>query len=430
MNKILLISQREYISRVTKKTFLLTTVLLPLFIFVCYAAIIYFSVSQDKAVTIAIADGSDLFGGSIDGKDDIAYRFVPGETEASLKQKTGSKEIDGYVWLPQAKDPGAMPAADIQLVSGKSLGLLVREKIQKQLGEAMERRKLLKAMNITKAELDSMQQGAKLRFTSLEGKEESEAKVGAGYAVGYASGMLIYIVLFVYGTMVMRGVMEEKTSRIAEVIISSVKPFQLMAGKILGIGAVGLTQFLIWIGLTVVTKVLLPMVFPFLSAGHPNMAEGAKDVFGMVRDIDFGIIGACFVFYFLGGYFLYSALFAAVGSAVNEDPQDAQGMMLPITMPVIISIVIMTKAVNDPTGSLAVFGSLFPLTSPIVMMARVPFGVPVAVPYWQLAVSMALLIGGFLGTTWFSARIYRVGILMYGKKAGWKELLKWSVSKQ
>jgi len=235
----------------------------------------------------------------------------------------------------------------------------------------------------------------------------------------------------------MRGVMEEKVSRIAEVIVSSVKPFQLMLGKILGIGAVGLVQFIIWIVLMVSLNFLLPLIYPPLAEAMHNSnaqnqamqsAETIKNS-GLINNsigINFPLIIGCFIFYFLGGYLLYSSLFACVGSAVNEDPADAQSLMLPITMPIIFGIVIMTKAVNDPASGLAVFGSLFPLFSPIVMMARIAHGVGNVVPVWQLLTSMALLILGFVCTTWFAAKVYRTGILMYGKKPTWKEMWKWA----
>jgi ABC-2 type transport system permease protein len=268
--------------------------------------------------------------------------------------------------------------------------------------------------------------------------------VGASLIVGYISGFLIYIILFIYGTMVMRGVMEEKVSRIAEVIVSSVKPFQLMMGKIFGIGAVGLIQFLIWIVLVFGLQFAVAMLFPDIMhqmQGQPvqpagmqaaqayQAAQDSPGIMSGLSQINFPMIIGCFIFYFLGGYLLYSALFAAVGSAVNEDPQDAQSLMLPITMPIIFAIVIMTKAVQDPSSGIAVFGSLFPLTSPIVMMARIAHGVPDPVPYWQLITSMLLLIGGFLATTWLAAKIYRTGILMYGKKITWKEMWKWVMRK-
>jgi ABC-2 type transport system permease protein len=244
--------------------------------------------------------------------------------------------------------------------------------------------------------------------------------------------------------MVMRGVMEEKVSRIAEVIISSVKPFQLMMGKIFGIGAVGLIQFLIWLVLVFGIQFAIALMFPSLvqsmqgqpiqpagmQAAHAVQESGAMSgAMKGLSTINFPLIIGCFIFYFIGGYLLYSSLFAAVGSAVNEDPQDAQSLLLPITMPIIFAIVIMMKAVNDPNSGIAIFGSLFPLTSPIVMMARVAYGVPDGVTLFQLILSMILLVLGFLGTTWIAAKIYRTGILLYGKKITWKVMWTWAWKK-
>jgi ABC-2 type transport system permease protein len=205
-----------------------------------------------------------------------------------------------------------------------------------------------------------------------------------------------------------------------------------MMGKIIGIGAVGLVQFIIWIILVVGTRILLFMMFPSIAhqlQGSASSGPDSGDILNGFQQINFLLIIGCFIFYFLGGYLLYSALFAAVGSAVNEDPQDAQSLMLPITMPIIFSIVIMTKAVNEPSSGLAVFGSLFPLSSPIVMLARIAHGVPDPVPYWQLVASMLFLVLGFLATTWVAAKIYRTGILLYGKKVTWKEMWKWAFRK-
>ncbi|MFP5039400.1 ABC transporter permease [Parasediminibacterium sp. JCM 36343] len=437
MNKIFIIARREFLSRVQKKTFLLTTILLPVIIFGFYGMIIYFSVKSADSYKIAVADNANVFGGKIENGDDIFFRFVEKETVASLKEKVAKKELDGYVWV--ASNFEAAKGDTLSFISGKTVGLMTRDQIQKKLGNALEEHRLLSTLQISKSHLDSLQKGSEIKFATLEGKEENDAKIQVSYIIGYISGFMIYIILFIYGTMVMRGVMEEKTNRIAEVIISSVKPFQLMMGKITGIGAVGLLQFLIWIGLTIFLRGVLPIFIPGMSDTVHAMPGGngvqaiqqAKDsgaLAGLLHGLDninLGLLAGCFIFYFLGGYLLYSALFAAVGSTVNEDPQDAQSLSLPITMPIIFAIVIMTRAVNDPTGSLAVFGSLFPLTSPIVMMARIPFGVPNTVPYWQLILSMLLLIGGFMFTTWLSGKIYRTGILMYGKKPTWKEMWKW-----
>lgn len=231
--------------------------------------------------------------------------------------------------------------------------------------------------------------------------------------------------------MVMRGVMEEKTNRISEVVISSVKPFQLMMGKIIGIGAVGITQFVIWIILIGLLQFTIPLFIPDFAGQLPQ--AGAENVpmaseAGMIskisegfQSIPMGLVLFSFLFYFLGGYFMYASLFAAIGS-VSEDQQEAQQLVFPVMMPIILGFVILTKAVQDPNSGLALFGSLFPLTSPIVMLGRIPFGVP----YSQLILSMALLVLFFLFCTWLAGRIYRTGILMYGKKGSWKEMMKWA----
>lgn len=432
MNKILLIAKREFLSRVQKKTFLLTTILLPLIIFGFYALIIYFSVKPGDKTNIAVVDNAHLFNGKIDGDNDIQFRFLQNENVASLTEKVKKEEYSGYIFIPNNTTSSYKDS--IQVVTEKSAGLITRENIKDLINKRLEENRLL-SLNITKAELDSAQQSISINFPTLQSTGASdEGKETVGYIVGYVSGFLIYIILFIYGTMVMRGVMEEKVSRIAEVIVSSVKPFQLMMGKITGIGAVGLVQFIIWIILMIITRLLVVMFFPSLfgtgeSLDQLKTAADSSGVMQSIAMIDWPMIIICFLFYFLGGYLLYSALFAAVGSAVNEDPQDAQSLMLPITMPIIFAIVIMTKAVNDPSSGLAVFGSIFPLTSPIVMIARVAHGVPDVVPYWQLLLSVALLILGFLGTTWLAAKIYRTGILMYGKKPTWKELMKWAYKK-
>ena len=444
MNKILIIAQREFLSRVQKKTFLLTTIGLPILIFVFYAMIIYFSIKTTDNFQIAVLDQPNLFNGKLADEDaDIVFSFAQNETASSLKQKVDSGKLDAYVIIPRTFDLATIKDS-LQIVSKKSIGIMTRQKIQNTISSAIEEKKLLTGLSISKNQLDSLQQSNEIKFASTEGKNDSDIKAGISYGVGFGSGFLIYIVLFIYGTMVMRGVMEEKTNRIAEVIISSVKPFQLMMGKITGIGLVGLVQFLIWIVLVIGLQLLLPIIFPDVlhqmqaqpmqpgMMGAANVAHESNAMSGIMSGIElinWPLILGCFVFYFLGGYFLYSALFAAVGSAVNEDAQDAQSLMLPITMPIIFAMVIMTKAVNDPNSSLAVFGSLFPLTSPIVMMARVAHGVPEGVTVVQLLLSMLFLVIGFIATTWLAAKIYRTGILMYGKKPTLKTLWQWAIRK-
>ncbi len=440
MNKTWIIAQREFFTRVKKKTFLLTTILLPVFIFGFYALIIYFSVKATDGYKVAIVDNANIFGGTLPSQNsEVVFQFVKEDT-TSLNRKTEAKQIDGYLIIPS--DYNLLGNHSLEFRSNKTVGLMTRENIQRKINKVLEEKRFL-LQNIPKEKLDSLRSETDINYRGLDGNAETQSKAGLSYAVGFISGFLIYIVLFIYGTMVMRGVMEEKVSRIAEVIVSSAKPFQLMMGKITGIGAVGLLQFIIWVLLVVGLQVLLPLIFPGMAEQmqsqpmQPGMQgvqmannnQAMAEIMKNISQINWPLILGSFIFYFLGGYLLYSSLFAAVGSAVNEDPQDAQSLVLPITMPIVFGIVIMMKAVNDPNSSLAVFGSLFPLTSPIVMMARIAHGIPEGVPVWQLLTSGALLIVGFIGTTWVAAKIYRTGILLYGKKVTWKEMWKWAFRK-
>lgn len=440
MNKTWIIAQREFFTRVKKKTFLLTTILLPVFIFGFYALMIYFSVKATDGYKVAIVDNANIFGGTLPSQNgEVVFQFVKEDT-TSLNRKTEARQIDGYLIIPS--DYNLLGNHSLEFRSNKTVGLMTRENIQRKINKVLEEKRFL-LQNIPKDKLDSLRSETDINYRGLDGNAETQSKAGLSYAVGFISGFLIYIVLFIYGTMVMRGVMEEKVSRIAEVIVSSVKPFQLMMGKITGIGAVGLLQFIIWVLLVAGLQVLLPLIFPGMAEQmqtqplQPGMQgvqmannnHAMAEVMKNISQINWPLILGSFIFYFLGGYLLYSSLFAAVGSAVNEDPQDAQSLILPITMPIVFGIVIMMKAVNDPNSSLAVFGSLFPLTSPIVMMARIAHGIPEGVPVWQLLTSGILLIVGFIGTTWVAAKIYRTGILLYGKKITWKEMWKWAFRK-
>jgi ABC-2 type transport system permease protein len=277
---------------------------------------------------------------------------------------------------------------------------------------------------------------AKLTENGVEERSSVELNTG----LGFAGGMLIYVFIFLFGAQVMRGVMEEKINRVVEVIISSVRPFQLMMGKIIGVALVGLTQFLLWIILIlVISSIGMKMLSgdkyntakinaveqTFKSnapdAGQEKIAKVDKaELSAMLSTINIPVMVGMFVFYFLGGYLLYGALFAAIGGAVDSET-DTQQFMLPISLPLILGIIISQQVVINPTGPIAFWFSIFPLTSPIVMMARIPFGVP----YTDLILSILCLIGGFIFTTWFAAKIYRTGILMYGKKITYKEIAKW-----
>jgi len=266
--------------------------------------------------------------------------------------------------------------------------------------------------------------------TILEkGSLPDKENLGISYIVGYISSFLIYITILIYGTMVMHGVSEEKTNRIAEIIISSVKPFQLMMGKIIGIGAIGLTQFIMWILLIVLFSSVAFLFMPpqVMDMGNAGSQAQADSMITGLATVNLPLIIGCFIFYFIFGYLFYASLFAAIGSAMNEDAQGTQSLVLPVTMPIVLAIAIMMQVIQQPSGSLATWSSMVPFFSPVVMMARIPFGVPAAVPVWELLLSMLLLVGGFLFTTWVSAKIYRTGILLYGKKITWKEMWKWTI---
>jgi len=388
---------------------------------------------------IAVVDANNYFRDYL--KSDSSIAFVYGaDLDTSNYEKKGCTAV---LIVPPLKEG---QKAIIRLKYKKQLGVADGNELENRVNNAITDHMIFQKTNITRSKLDSIRSESDLadvRSFEDSGTEAKASSQGLAYGIGYASGLLIYILTFVYGAAVMRGVMEEKTNRIAEVIVSSVKPFQLMFGKITGIGAVGLTQFLMWIILIVIlvtgsqafishdTMVEMQKIQEANNMGNASagrVSESAQRIFefkSTLSTANWGLIVFCFLFYFLGGYLFYSSLFASVGSVVNEDPQEAQSLMLPITMPIIFSFIIMSMAVQDPAGPLAVWGSMIPFSSPIVMMARIPYGVPTTVPWWQLGLSMLLLIAGFLFTTWMAGKIYRTGILMYGKKPSWKQMWKW-----
>jgi ABC-2 type transport system permease protein len=435
MNKISLIIEREYMTRVKRKSFLLTTLLVPLVIIAFYAIIIAVSISgESNTQRVAILDDANLFNGKIEtGKNDRStYTFIHNETEQSFKTRYKNEGYSLFLYIPQFND-STLP--QIKLHSQAAVNLFVKSALERKINSAVERKRLI-AANIDPNIYKNIKADIEIENAVDSGKGEKKSIAGVAYAVSFIAGILIYMILLIYGTMVMRGVMEEKTNRIAEVIVSSAKPFQLMLGKIIGIGAVGLTQFAIWIVVMGVLQLIIPLLFPdvFHQLSDPAIAGAAvqragsgkvAEIIEGIRSLPIGLILFSFIFYFLGGYLLYAALFAAIGSVVSEDQQEAQQLVFPVMMPLILGFVIMTKAINDPDSGIAVFGSLFPLTSPIVMMGRVTYGVP----WWQLALSMFLLVLTFLFFTWVTAKIYRTGILLYGKKITWKEIWKWLVRK-
>ncbi len=436
MKKVLLIIQREYLTRVKKKSFLLMTFLVPALIIGMYALIAYLSVNgADKATEVQVYDESGIFTSEFKNTETVS--FSVGKTSFAEAKKEAATNEEGFI-LHIPKDIEQL--SKVELYSKKKVGLSTLSTINNQLEEIL-RNKQLKDAGIDAKTLATIKPDISIDSKELTAEGEKDSSAGAAYAIGFAAAILIYMSLFIYGSQVMRGVIEEKTSRIVEVIISSVKPFQLMLGKIIGIGLVGITQFTLWIVLSTTlvgtaSKILLKdkvsSVKTELVEGKQNKAiaeastNPALTVINAVKTLNLTYIFSCFLVYFLGGYLIYSALFAAVGSAVDNETETQQ-FMLPITLPLLFTYIMsFTFILNNPDSSLSFWLSIIPFTSPIAMMVRLPFGVP----DWQLALSIVLLIGGFILTTWIAAKIYRVGILMYGKKASYKELAKWLFYKE
>lgn len=444
MNKTWLIIQREYTTRVRNKTFLLSTFLLPIVMVLFIAGTIFISTKGSTgSCLVAFNDESGVFKNKLIDKADKSVVFV--YTADTAFEKLLTKEYDAYIHV---KDLDKKSAGTISIEVKKQISTEAEDYIRDQMNLVLENKMLQENFQLPLSALDSMRNHAKnidLIQSKDEGKGKQQIYSGLTSAIGFFCGILIYITMLIYGTQVMRGVMEEKTNRIAEVIVSSVKPFQLMLGKIIGIGAVGLTQFLLWVilvaGIFSVAQVFIPndimqqvqqiQTNPGIQSNSAmQISEAAKNIAeakDALNSINWPLILGCFLFFFLGGYLFYSSLFAAVGSVINEDPQEAQSLILPITMPIIFGFIIMTQAAQNPNTPLAFWGSMIPFTSPIVMMGRIP--APGAVPWWQLGLSMLLLIMGFLITTWMAAKIYHTGILMYGKKGSWKEMFKWAFRK-
>lgn len=423
MNKTWIIIKREYLTRVRKKTFLISTILFPLLYVALIFGTAFISATSKETLSIAIVDHSGYFTQEAlekENKKDNSSSLVL-VTEKDRTNLDQEKEgYDGYLVIPALNWQQGMDT--LSLDTYKSYGRGSTNAVEQKLNRIW-REVLNDSLQIDQGKQMILAQ-SHIGFTT---RNINDAKADSRFAesIGYVAGFLIYFILLIYGSQVMMGVMEEKTNRIAEVIVSSVRPFQMMLGKILGVGAVALTQFAIWV----------TFIFAMYNFGKESgtsmgaMADVVGGVQKLFTSVNMPVILSFFAFYFLGGFFFYASLYGAIGSAVNEDMREAQSLSFPITMIVIISFVMMTAAAANPTGPVAVWGSIIPFSSPIVMMVRIPYGVPGTVPIWQLVLSMSMLILGFLVTVWFAGKIYRTGILMYGKKPSWKEMIKWAFRK-
>jgi ABC-2 type transport system permease protein len=433
MRTILIIIQREYLTRVRQKSFVVTTFAGPLALILLTFLSLKMSTYSGSVKTINIIDeGNVLHQMPLPDKSDhsLYFKYTP-LTAQQINEQQATNIDQVYLILPKTDTLRLLSNLELKYFGTKQLGRADREYVEKVIADKLQLQKL-KVFNHSQEEIDNWEIKTKLEYISTKKDAEDTAYNDAAAAIGLLTGLVIYIMLIFYGVTIMRGVMEEKTTRIIEVIISSVKPFQLLLAKIIGIGLVGITQFVIWVILLVgLNLVLLPIIG--LDTTHMvNMGPGAalksssvdlemmQNMIVGFSKINYLKMFFTFLIYFIGGYFLYGSLFAGLGATVNEEGE-TQSISMIVTIPIMASFFISTAVINDPSGSLAVWASIFPLTSPVVMPVRMPFNPPL----YQVLLSVFLLFTTFIGSTWVAARVYRTGILMYGKKANFRDIVRW-----
>ncbi len=454
MSKISVIIQREYYTRVRKKSFIIMTILAPLLMaaILIVPTLIMSGEGQEYKKIAVVEDGSDLFSGGIPSTNDAEFVYLGNIDINDIKNNFSEAGYYGVLYISPVvvNVPNA-----VQLISKKQPPYGLVTYINSVLEKEIEKQKLL-SYNIEN--LDEILKNVRTRVSIQTIRIDDtgiikETSTGVAMVLAYLGGFLMYMLVFIFGSQVMRGVIEEKTNRVVEVLVSSVKPVELMMGKIIGIALVGLTQFLIWVVLTVGVATVLTKVVASKGgsvaetvqtlpqniisqeiqvqaqsaeqqAAIPEQLAEIMTILKTLKNQNWGIILFSFIFYFLSGYLLYASIFAAIGSAVDNETETQQ-FMLPVTIPIILALMVAMGTMQNPESSLAFWFSIIPLTSPIVMMARIPFEVPA----WELALSMGLMVVTFIAFVWMAAKIYRTGILMYGKKTSYRELWKWLMYK-
>ena len=403
--------------------FLISTILFPLLYVALIGGTGFIAANSKESLDVALIDSTGFFTAANlkmqnDADKSSTITLVNGTSIASLQSE--KSPYDGYIVIPSLDWKKGTDS--LKFEAGKSYGNSATAAVSSKLNRIWAA-VINDSLQIDQEKLAIIKQSS--LSVSTENYNDEKANSDTAEGIGYVAGIFMYMVLLIYGSQVMMGVMEEKTNRIAEVIVSSVRPFQMMLGKIIGIGLVALTQFALWIAF-----VFIAFNIGKESGAHMSSIEAAVGATQkLFTSVNVTLILVCFFFYFFAGFFFYASLYGAIGSSVNEDMREAQSLSFPITMIVIISISLLSSVMANPSGPVAVWGSIIPFSSPIIMMARIPYGVPGTVPYWQLGLSMLVLIGSFIFTVWFAGKIYRTGILMYGKKPSWKELIKWGLKK-
>ncbi|TDD97290.1 ABC transporter permease [Flavobacterium cellulosilyticum] len=432
MSIISLIIKREFVAKVRNKSFIVMTFLSP-FLFVGIAVFVgYLSTMKPDNKKVAIHDETGLFVNEFKAlNDEYVFQDLSMVDMKFLKDSITYESYEGVLYIPKVSNNADLENK-IEFISNESPSISFIEKLQEVISKKLTKENF-KNSNLDTIAIQKAQAKVNINLAKASGEKSLRGINEIKIAIGGAFGYLIMMFIIIYGNMVMRSVIEEKTNRIVEIIISSVKPFQLMMGKIIGTSLAGLLQFFIWaiigLGLMFVASALLGIDASPAANIPPSIVKSAHQEFGGMASIyiqdlwglPIATILFSFVIYFIGGYFLYSSFYAAIGAAVDSET-DSQQFLLPIIMPLILAVYIgFFTVINDPHGTVATVFSMIPLTSPIVMLMRIPFGVP----WWQLAISISILFATFLFVVWFAAKIYRVGILMYGKKPSWKELYKW-----
>lgn len=428
MKKLKLITEREFLSKVRNKSFIVMTFLSPLLMIAMIALVAYLSKSSmEKKNSVAFVNDSSLFSEEdFMNKATIEFEDMTAIGLEKAKQIVKESGHKGLLYIPDNNGLEDLGSA-IQFYSTESPGMVLVSELENTIKNRLEKEKMMQ-LGIDPQKLEQSNVQVNIQMANFSGEKSSKMINGLKIAIGMAAGYLVMMFIIIYGAMVMRSVIEEKTSRIVEVIISSVKPFELMLGKVIGTAGAGLLQFLIWAAIIGILMFIGSWVFGVDTMGASNTAQmeamaqsEAQFAFGEIAQLPLFSMFVWFILFFLGGYLLYSSIYAAIGSAVDNET-DTQQFMLPVLMPLMIGFYIgFATVINDPHGTVSVIFSMIPFTSPIVMLMRIPFGVP----WWQILISLILLYATFFFVVWVAAKIYRVGILMYGKKASYKELWKW-----
>jgi ABC-2 type transport system permease protein len=446
MNKIFIIIRREFLSRVKKKSFIIMTILTPLLMgAIMIVPGLLASMGDTTVKKIAVVDNTKMFVNKLQNTDNINYEYITADDFAEYKANMEAKGVNAILLI----DPTIINnPKGAKIYSNEDVSIETSSKIESSMEDIIKGEKM-KTFNIQNIDVLLEKIKSKVNLTTIkldENGNEKQTNTVVIMGIAYVFGFMMYLFIFIFGSQVMRGVIEEKSNRVVEVIISSVKPIQLMMGKIIGVAAVGLVQFLIWIILSIgifigvqsymadsyakklgqKTEVTSVMSSP--GAAQVNPADMAKiqeeygdttKIFSSISERIVPII-IYFIIFFIGGYLLYSSLFAAVGSAVDNETETQQ-FMLPITIPIILALMVMMHTFQNPNSPISFWFSIIPFTSPIVMMARIPFEIPT----WEIIMSIVILYATIFGTIWLSSKIYRTGILMYGKKTSFKEMIKW-----